>query len=365
MSNNLYVKAMQHTLSEQGVDGLLLVDPINIRYFSGIHFKHPGSAAMLLFADRPPIVYSANMDYETALNEKRVDKVRTFTWREDFHSVLTKALEDADLSAAQIGIEDAYMSVIIHANLSQALPNCRFVPFSTPIAKQRGVKSSEEIKYIRKACQFADAAMQVVIQEAKAGMTERELAILAEKTMREAGAEDRAFETIFSSGVRTAMCHGFASDKRLETGEFVMFDLGAVYRGYNSDMTRMATVGPPSAKQHTVYEALRKVYDVLLEGSGPGVQVGELVRKASAPLLDSGYADAFICGFGRGIGLTLSEEPTLVEGSDLILEPGMIIGFHPAFFFQRQFGLRLESTILITETGAEILTRTPMDLIQI
>lgn len=274
MTTNICAASMQHTLADEGVAVLLLTDTINIRYFSGIHFKHPGSAAMLLFADRPPVVYSGELEYETALTETRVEDIRTYGWQEEYESVLIRAL-------------------------------------------------------------------------------------------REAGAEDRAFETIFSSGSRTAMCHGFASEKRLEPGDLVMFDLGAVHQGYHSDMTRMATVGEPKNEHRDAFGDLKKVYDVLIGETLPGISVGELLRRGSEAVEESEYAEAFICGYGRGLGLTLIEEPTLSMDSELTLEPGMIITFHPQFYFLHRFGLRLESTVFVTENGAEVLTPLPMELYRI
>ncbi|MFW5843943.1 MAG: M24 family metallopeptidase [Spirochaetota bacterium] len=362
MKTNTYATSMQQTLADEGVAALILTDTINIRYFSGIHFKHPGSAAMLLFADRPPVVYSGELEYETALNETRVEDIRTYGRQEEYESVLIRALQDSGVDKGAVGFEDRYISVATAGRLVEALPGCRFVPFSAPIAAQRGIKTAEEIALTREACGFAEKAMQRVLDIAKEGMPERELAILGERTMREAGAEDRAFETIFSSGTRTAMCHGFASDKRLEAGDLVMFDLGAVHQGYHSDMTRMATVGEPRKEHRNTFDDLKKVYDVLIAETQAGISVGELLQRGSEAVEKSEYSEAFICGYGRGLGLTLIEEPTLSMDSELILEPGMIITFHPQFYFLHRFGLRLESTVLVTEAGAEVLTPLPMEL---
>lgn len=280
-------------------------------------------------------------------------------------SIVMSALKRAKVEKGRIGIEENYISWKAYQFLAKKLDKCHFIPISEFVANQRAIKTEEEIGKITTASKFADIAMEAAIEAAKEGENERNIAIAAETAMKKAGAEDRAFETIISSGVRTSMCHGFASNKNLEKGELVMLDMGAVYCGYNCDITRMGIVGSINSEQLNFYNSLRAVFKIMLRESQPGARISAIVKKAYTPIQEKGYSQYFTTGFGRGIGLELNERPFLNEKNNDRLVPGMVVVFHPALFLENKLGLRLEGTIQITESGARQLTRTDLDLIQI
>ena len=121
------------------------------------------------------------------------------------------------------------------------------------VERFRAVKDEEEIALIRTAEHIGDAAFRQVLELVRPGVTERELAFELELAMRRAGASGLSFETIVASGVRSAMPHGVASNKKIERGDLVVFDFGCVYEGYCSDMTRTIGVGTLSDAQKDLY----------------------------------------------------------------------------------------------------------------
>jgi Xaa-Pro aminopeptidase len=237
------------------------------------------------------------------------------------------------------------------------------VPVSGLVEKLRLIKTDAEIKILKEAAQIADAAFTHILSFIRPGVSELAVSNELEFFMRKQGAAASSFDIIVASGHRSALPHGVASEKLIETGEFVTLDFGAYYKGYCSDITRTITVGEPS-------QDLKDIYDVVLEAQLrglDGIRAGVTGKEADALTRDyiteKGYGQYFGHSTGHGIGLEIHEGPGLSIRSDTVLEPGMAVTVEPGIYIAGLGGVRIEDDVIVTKEGNEILTHSPKELI--
>jgi len=144
---------------------------------------------------------------------------------------------------------------------------------------------------------------------------------------------------------------------------FVTLDFGAVYEGYCADMTRTVSLGEPTAEMRRVYETVLAAQGAGIAAARAGVVGREIDRAARDVIKAAGYGDYFGHGFGHGLGLEVHESPGAGPAETRPLPAGAVVSAEPGIYLPRKFGVRIEDTLYLTETGCEILTKTPKDLI--
>ena len=192
---------------------------------------------------------------------------------------------------------------------------------------------------------------------------ERDLAIELDYTMRRLGAQDVSFETILVSGKESSKPHGVPSEKKIEYGDFVTIDFGAVVDGYHSDMTRTFAVGAVSGEMAKIYDTVLRAQLAGLDALKPGVICKEVDRIARDVITLAGYGERFGHGLGHGVGVEIHEFPYLNQRCDALLQPGNIVTVEPGVYIPDFCGVRIEDMALITETGYENLTHYPKELV--
>ncbi len=181
--------------------------------------------------------------------------------------------------------------------------------------------------------------------------------------MRKQGAVSSSFDIIVASGVRSALPHGVASEKTIESGELVTLDFGAYYEGYCSDITRTLAVGNISDELKTIYETVRVAQQLGIDGIKPGMTGKEADALTRDYIKEKGYGDYFGHSTGHGLGMEVHEAPGLSMASDVPLQPGMVVTVEPGIYIPGVGGTRIEDDILITETGNERLNYSSKELI--
>lgn len=237
------------------------------------------------------------------------------------------------------------------------------VPVSGVVEKLRLIKTEEEIKIIKVACDIADLAFKHILDFIRPGRTEMEVSNELEFFMRKCGATSSSFDTIVASGLNSALPHGVASNKVIESGDMVTLDYGAYYNGYVSDITRTIAVGDPG-------EDLKKIYQIVLnaqlrgmEQIRPGITGKEADDITRDYITEHGHGDDFGHSTGHGIGLEVHEGPTLSKLSNIVLEPGMVVTCEPGIYVPGLGGVRIEDDLVITKEGNEPLTHSTKELI--
>jgi Xaa-Pro aminopeptidase len=256
-----------------------------------------------------------------------------------------------------IGFEADTLPVSQLEAFRSALPEADFRPTSGIVERLRGVKDAEEIALLRRACAIADATMERVADQLHEGITEREIALDIDAFMRAQGADSIAF-LLIQFGARSSLPHGEPLDTPLRQGDLVLIDIGPAIEGYNADLTRTFIFGEANAKQCEVYETVLRAQMASLDAVRPGAVSEEVDAVSRRIIEDAGYGEYY----GHSLGHSISGGPSLVPGSRVTLEPGNVVTIEPGIYIPDWGGVRIEDTVLVTESGHERLTHYPKEL---
>jgi Xaa-Pro aminopeptidase len=242
-----------------------------------------------------------------------------------------------------------------------------FRPLDGSVAELRAVKDIGEIDVMRRAAALTCSLYEGLLSWMEAGMRERDIATELEHRARLAGAEAMSFETIVAAGERGGMPHARATEAAVKAGDLLTLDFGIVLEGYCSDMTRTIAFGfgdgpvPPKqrsrwAEQRDVFEAVLAAQKASVASVRSGVTCDAVDEAARSLLASAGWAKQFSHSTGHGVGLEIHEGPRVAKGQQTRLEAGMVITIEPGVYLPGRFGVRIEDTVLVTDTGSEVLT---------
>lgn len=266
----------------------------------------------------------------------------------------------------KIGFEPAWLPVDKFEQLKSALPAWASLhPAGSIVEDLRAVKSPDEIAKIRRSVQSNSEAFRRVLRRVRPRQSEQEIAAELEYQMRVLGAEKPAFETIVAAGPASALPHAQPTAHRLEGNELLLIDMGAVLDGYNSDMTRVAYLGEPPKRVRDLYRAVLEAQLAGIDAVRPGVTAGKVDSAARNVLKGHGLEREFVHSTGHGLGLEIHEAPRLGKKEKTRLRAGMVITIEPGAYIEGFGGVRIEDTVLVTESGCEVLTPTTKEFIHL
>ena len=210
---------------------------------------------------------------------------------------------------------------------------------------------------------MTDETFSYILPLIQPGKSERELMLEMEFYLRRLGSEGVSFDLIVVSGKNSSLPHGVPTDKKIEVGDFITMDFGAVYNGYRSDMTRTVAVGAVSEEQKHVYNTVLEAQRLALKAIRPGVPCNEIDRIAREHIYNAGFEGCFGHGLGHSVGIEIHEFPAFSPRCETILQPGMVITVEPGIYLEGKFGVRIEDMIYVTEDGCLNLTKSDKSLI--
>ena len=337
---------------------MLVTSLVNVRYLTGF----TGSAgAVLIGADTR--VFLTDFRYREQSAAEVPDGFERCIVAGDMSAEIARRLPAGEL---RLGFEDGEMTVRDHAKLGESLPGAvTLVAAGSPVEALRMVKDAEEIARIRAAAQLADAALREVMEQGLAGRTEIEVAQAIEDGMRRRGASGASFETIVAAGAHGALPHANPRDVVIADHELVVIDWGAVLDGYCSDCTRTLATGELPESAQVIYDLVHAAQLVGLDAVRPGADGRAVDAAARARIEADGHGDHFGHSLGHGVGLEVHELPRLSQRSEETLAPGNIVTVEPGVYVPGEVGVRIEDLCLVTESGREILTDIPKELITV
>ncbi len=258
---------------------------------------------------------------------------------------------------------DNQVSFAYYQGLQAIFEGYTLSPQSNVMEELRMIKDEKELATIRKACSISDRAFTDVLDFIKPGQTtELQVANFLDFRMREYGASGISFESIIASGYRSAMPHGVASDKVIQSGETLTMDFGCYYNHYVSDMTRTIHIGETTDEEREIYDIVLRSNRALIDAAKAGMTRRDYDKVARDVIVEAGYGDHFTHGIGHGIGLDIHEIPYF-GNSDETIEAGMVLTDEPGIYLADKYGVRIEDDIIITENGCELITLAPKELI--
>ncbi|HAX61598.1 MAG TPA: hypothetical protein DCX95_03430 [Elusimicrobia bacterium] len=335
---NLKTKNLQEKIVSKKLDGFISFNPSNIFYLTGF-----GAENSFIFITRknatlvvPELIYqsakeNANCSVEIA--------------KEDFFDRYKNK---------KIGFEDT----IQYCRFKKLRKKIKIFRDCSGFAEDlRAVKNETEISKIKTACKISQKAIEYAGKKLKAGITEKELADELEYFLRKNGAEKSAFDIIVASGKNSADPHHKPTNRKFQKNDVVLIDLGCVYDGYCSDLTRTFFLGKISSKKKKIFEIVKSAQQKAIDTAKDGVKCEKIDFAARDFIAKNGYKNFFIHGTGHGVGIDIHEEPSVSAKSETVLKTGMVVTVEPGIYIPNKFGVRIEDTVLVTKSGCEVLTK--------
>ena len=350
---------LRQRMAAEGLDALWIAAPANRRYLSGFS----GSSGWLLITSQVAELWTDFRYLEQAAQE--APGFAVVRHEPQLYPHLARRLEE--LGVRRLGFEAEHVRYGEWQRMRAALPeSVELVGIGGWVEQLRRIKDAAERAAIREAARIADEALLEVLAGLRPGLTEREVALRLEFAMRRRGAAAAAFDLIVVSGPRSALPHGQPGPHPIEAGQFVTLDYGAVVDGYCSDCTRTVVVGRATPRHREVYAVVLEAQRRALAAIRPGVTGAEVDRAARQVIEEAGYGDRFGHATGHGVGLEVHEGPRLSAlAEEERLEPGMVVTVEPGIYIPGWGGVRIEDLVVVTDDGAEVLTRVSKDLLEI
>ncbi len=351
------LRRLRASLRRRKIDALLVTEPGNRRYLSGYsagdHGIGESSGVLLIPASGDPYLLT-----DSRFKLQADDETSGFTiklYRKGLFPLLKQLLPD--LGIHRLAFESHYF---LHASVEKltgilAKVVVELVPTTGIIERMRAVKSEEEIGLIKQSVLLNERVFQLVYSTIEPGMTEIEIALALELTMRELGAEGASFETIVAFGTNAARPHAVPTDRILASGDIVLVDMGLVLKGYCSDMTRTFIAGKPGDTYLERVRVVRKAQLAGVEAIRAGVRCCDVDRAARSIIENAGYGRFFGHGLGHGVGLAVHEAPGVSPRVRKKLRTGMVVTVEPGIYLPEWGGIRLENMVVVRETGCEVL----------
>jgi Xaa-Pro aminopeptidase len=340
-------------------DAALIISPVNRRYFT----RFDSSDGFLIVSEKGSVFFTDGRYIEAAQKTVTVcDCVEAVKPYEQIREYFNK------IGAKRIAVEGSKLTVAQYERLKERLPEFEFFADKTldlGLDGLRRVKTAKELEFIKAAQKTAEDAFQHILTVIKEGVTERELALELDFYMLKAGAEELSFKTIAVSGANSSMPHGVPSDKKLQKGDMITLDFGAVCEGYHSDMTRTVVLGKANSEQKKVYNTVLKAQNECLSMLRAGVKCSDADKAARSVIEKAGYGDFFSHSTGHGVGLEIHEEPRLSSLVNDVLKSGNVVTVEPGIYIPGKFGVRIEDMAYITDDGIINLTSSPKELIEL
>lgn len=354
-------------LEKRDIATALLCSRASLRYFtnyspplaSAFSALNPLLGSLLLCRGKAPHLFLASEESEIPLAEIEHECVVEYSlvteasWIEKLLERIIPELRR--LPPGKLAYEGQTIPASLALRLQASSPHLEWMPVEAELLRLHAVKDEDEIEAIRAAVALADLGHEAVCRMARPGTTELELFAAARQAMElQAGARVQILAN-FMSGPRTAACSGPPTSRKLQPGDLVISDLTPHLAGYWGDTCTTCAVDEPSANQRRAYSVLTDALDEALAALRPGLQAGEFDRRMRAAMAMRGVS--YSHHSGHGIGLHCHEPPALAPGCEMTLEPGMVVALEPGMYFPGHWGMRIEHVALVTEHGAELLSR--------
>lgn len=350
----------------KNIDAFLITSAASIKYFSGYFFYFeygpspfqiipaallavPGETACLVIADNEthqlstPASNISVKPYSSYVYEKPLE------FRKQFLIQLGEVFKQNGRRNARIGVEKNSFPLVIAESLISEYPEVEFVDITGEITSLRSVKDNDEIELIRQAANLSDIAQASVLTHAKPGMTELELFNLVRNDIEASAGTRVPLMADLSCGVNTSSGGGMPTHKIINSGDLILSDFTPCLNGYWGDSCNTIVAGTPTSAQKKTFTLVKEALDIGINAIRPGVQAMEIDR------LMREHIGNYPHHSGHGVGTMYHEEPRIVPYNNIELVPNMVIALEPAIY-EKDYGIRLEHLVVVTETGCEVLT---------
>lgn len=350
MSLATRLKNLQNTIKNSSYNGLLIEDATSLLYLTGLHFS---TGKLLITETQSRLIVDGR--YIESAAQQELYPVQLLS-----EDALESGFRELGVKILAFSQEDTSYKRYQDLSKSCETANVTLMALENPLKILRMVKDSDELDLLREAAHLGSRGYDLVCDLLEEGISEQDLAQDLQLFWIRQGGQQFAFDPIVAFGAATSRPHYRAGQQRLVKGQPVLIDIGVVLKSYHSDMTRVVFFGEPAPKMREIYTIVLEAQLAALDLCRPGTLVGQLDDAARNLITKAGYGEAFSHSLGHGIGLEIHEMPGLRNKppqSKMALEPGMVITIEPGIYLPGVGGVRIEDSIIITETGFEDLTQ--------
>ena len=343
------LKKLRNQLREN--QGILISDPENAFYFSGVH-----SSNIHLYITQEKAYLLTDFRYRQIAETNEGD----FVVLSDraFFPILKEIMTEPSVK-----VEQQYLTVFVYNRLREHFPDTDFSDLHHMISDLRLIKDDYELSCLKRAQEIADRAYGDMLPLIKEGITEKDLKAELEYRMVKLGAYKTSFDTIVLFGERAAMPHGEPGNRKLAAGDAILCDFGCVYQGYCSDVTRTVFWGEVSKKAQHVYETVLQAHLMVMDFIQEGKACADADKLVRDYIESCGYPEAFGHSLGHGVGLKVHESPILGQSSAEIFMDGMVFSNEPGIYLPGEIGVRIEDTLYLKHGNLYSTTALAKELI--
>lgn len=347
---------LRDAMARKGIGALLVSDSSNVGWLTGF----TGSFARVLVTEKEAL-FVTDSRY-TIQAQEQVAGIPVTSFASPVNGDTFVGEQARRLGISSLAFEAATTTYAAFETMAGKMTGVTLTPSADLFGELRMIKTPEEVAIIRRACGIADACFGHLTRIIQPGITEYDLQIELEFYLRRAGA-GIAFEPIVVSGERSARPHGKASEKALAVGDFVTMDFGARVDGYNSDLTRTVVVGEATDRHREIYGQVLLAEMAAIDFMKPGVKASEVDALARRILDEKDLAQYFGHGLGHGLGRLVHDTGRMNVTSEDVLAPGQVWTVEPGVYIPGFGGVRIEDDVVVTETGVDVLTSSPKELL--
>lgn len=338
------IKVIREALKAADIDAAFLGDEVEVSWATGF----TGDDSHCLITQSESLFYT-DFRYEEQAHMQLDGYDIVIT---SFQERLLTAAKTIFGSASTVGIDFTRTSVSQMKKIEEAFEGISIKDISNLIDSLREIKTPDELDRQRKGAQITQNAFYHILKIIKPGISENDINAELLYYFHKNGAEP-SFRPIIASGENSSMPHASVTGRKIKQNDFITMDFGVKYMGICTDFTRTIAVGGIEKDKRMVYNTVNNAQKAALNMLRPGI-TGKMADKAARDVIDNaGYRGCFGHGTGHGVGLEIHESPRLSVASDDVLKPGMVLTVEPGIYIPKEYGVRIEDMLLITEHGYE------------
>jgi len=351
------LKKMKKILREREHLPCLITDLTDIRYLTGFS----GSNAALIIGEKSSFFISDSR-YEEYIKTLLSPGFSFFLQNEGLPAAISDCFSTYDTRYLFFPAE--HLTFSFHTILRKTMKGVKLIPLdSDPVADIRIIKEDGEIEALREAARITDDCFDYLLEFVRPGMTEWEIALAIEVFYKQHRCRACSFDPIVASGAGSSMPHYIPSmSKTVGSGDVLLIDMGCLYEGYNSDLTRTFFIGSIDEGLADIYKIVYDAQLKAIESVRPGIDTVDLDSVARSYITDKGYGENFGHGLGHGLGMDIHEPPAVKKNMGTLLKKNMVITIEPGIYIPGRGGVRIEDMVLVTASGCEVLTQCSKEL---
>ncbi|GGB03146.1 aminopeptidase P family protein [Macrococcus hajekii] len=347
--NHEKLQTLREVLTAEQLDGIWISNPENIYYLTGFLSDPHERLLALLVMPGALTLFVPKMEVAAA---EQAFSGEIIGYLDTENPYLIKSF-----NLQSIGIESEHLTVARLTQLEEYFDVQKTTAIDQTVKEMRNIKTADEITILKQAAKFADDAVKIGVDSLKEGISETEvIRIIENKMLSIDGITAMSFDTMVLFGDNAANPHGTPGNRTLKQGEYVLFDLGVVFKGYCSDITRTVAFGETQERHDQVHAIVTEANRRATALVKPGAKISDIDAAARDYITEAGYGEEFPHRLGHGLGISVHEFPDISSSNEDTLKEGMVFTIEPGIYVNGEVGVRVEDDILVTADGYEVLT---------